>query len=341
MQKVRVGIVGATGYTGLELLRILKNHPYVEIVYLASRSSAGKPINQVYPFTMQEFLLEEIDIGKIKKDCDILFTALPSGASYELVRELEDIKIIDLGADLRFDDPSIYEKWYSKRLTDYDKKKRTYGLVELYRDEIKKVNLVGNPGCYPTCVLLSLAPILKQNLLREKEIFVDAKSGVSGAGRKEEVEYSFCEIDESLKAYNPVTHRHVPEVEEQVRKLSGEEVKIIFVPHLVPMIRGILATIYLKTDLTVQDAYKLYSEFYKKERFIHILKPGVYPSTKWSYGTNHVFISFAKDDRTNTLILIGVLDNLVKGASGQAVQNMNLLFSLPEDSALEHNPIYP
>ncbi len=341
MKKIRVGIIGATGYTGLELVRILKNHPHVNITYLASKSFAGEPMNQHFPFITGKFMLEEIDLEKIKSNCDVLFTALPSGASYELIKELEGIKVIDLGADLRFDDPSVYEKWYSKKPLDYDEKKRAYGLAELYRDQIRQVDFVGNPGCYPTCVLLSLAPILRQNLLSGKEIVVDAKSGVSGAGRKQEVEYSFCEVDENLRAYNPIVHRHVPEIEEQVKKLSGEEISITFVPHLVPMIRGILTTIYLKTDLTAEDAKKLYCEFYKNERFIHILKPGVYPSTKWSYGTNHVFISFVKDDRTNTLVLMGVLDNLVKGASGQAVQNMNILLSLPEDTALEINPVYP
>ena len=341
MRRVRAGIIGATGYTGLELVRILKGHPHVDITYLASKNFAGKSMDQVYPFTMEEILLEEINADKIKSNCDVLFTALPSGASYELTKEIGAVKVIDLGADLRFDDPSVYEKWYSKKLAGYEKNKRAYGLVELCRNEIKQVSFVGNPGCYPTCVLLSLAPILKEGLLCESEIFVDAKSGVSGAGRKEEVEYSFCEIDESLKAYNPVTHRHVPEMEEQMKRLSNKDVTVIFVPHLVPMIRGILSTVYVKSNLSTEEAYALYCEFYKEEKFIHVLKPGIYPSTKWSYGSNHFFVSFAKDERTNTLILIGVLDNLVKGASGQAVQNMNLLFSLPEDSGLEFNPIYP
>ncbi|MEJ5229729.1 MAG: N-acetyl-gamma-glutamyl-phosphate reductase [Pseudothermotoga sp.] len=339
--KLRVGIIGATGYTGLELLRILKNHPYVQITYLGSRSNSGKSVEEVFPFTLNENSLEEIDSSEIKQRCDILFTALPSGASYEFVKKLENLKVIDLGADFRFEDPVVYEKWYSKKLADYDSKRRVYGLVELYRECIKQADIVGNPGCYPTCVLLSLAPILKEDLVLGNEIYVDAKSGVSGAGRKEEYEYSFCEIDEGTKAYNPANHRHVPEMEEQIKKICGKQYTITFVPHLVPMIRGILSTVYVKTDLTAEEAYELYLEFYKNEKFIHVLKPGVYPSTKWSYGSNHFFVSFARDDRTNTLILIGVLDNLVKGASGQAVQNMNLLFSLPEDSGLDHNPIYP
>ncbi|MGJ8455097.1 N-acetyl-gamma-glutamyl-phosphate reductase [Pseudothermotoga sp. U03pept] len=339
--KLRVGIIGATGYTGFELLRILKNHPYTQIAYLGSRSYSGKLTEELFPFTIDENLLEEIDANKVRERCDILFTALPSGTSYEFVKELGNLKVIDLGADFRFEDAAVYEKWYSKKLVDYDPGKRAYGLVEIFRDRIKQVNVVGNPGCYPTCVLLSLAPILKEGLVLKDEIYVDAKSGVSGAGRKEESEYSFCEIDEGTKAYNPANHRHVPEMEEQIKKICGKRYHITFVPHLVPMVRGILSTVYLKTDLTSKEAYELYLEFYKNEKFIHVLKPGVYPSTKWSYASNHFFISFAKDDRTNTLILIGVLDNLVKGASGQAVQNMNLLFSLPEDSGIDYNPIYP
>lgn len=339
--KIRAGVIGATGYTGMELLRILKNHPYVEITYLGSKNFSGKLMKELYPFTLNEILLEDIDANKLRKKCDVIFTALPSGTSYELVKELDGLKAIDLGADLRFDDPSIYERWYSKKLADYDKNRRAYGLVELYRDEIRQVDFVGNPGCYPTCVLLSVAPILKEGVLCEREIFVDAKSGVSGAGRKEEVEYSFCEIDENLKAYNPINHRHVPEMEEQMKKISNKDITVTFVPHLIPMIRGILSTVYVKTDLNIEQVYKLYCEFYAEEKFIHVLKPGVYPSTKWSYGSNHFFVSFTKNERTNTLVLIGVLDNLVKGASGQAVQNMNLLFSLPEDCGLYYNPIYP
>ncbi|MGB9821068.1 MAG: N-acetyl-gamma-glutamyl-phosphate reductase [Pseudothermotoga sp.] len=341
MTRIRAGIVGATGYTGMELLRILKNHPNVQITYVSSKSFSGKSINEVHPFTLQDKVLEDVNAKKIAVDCDVLFTALPSGASYELVKELSSMKVVDLGADLRFDDVSIYERWYVKKLAGYDRTKRAYGLPELYRNEIRQVNLVGNPGCYPTCVLLSVAPLLKEGLLSDKNIFVDAKSGVSGAGKKEELEYSFCEINENLKAYNPVIHRHVPEMEEQMKKLFGDEVTVTFVPHLVPMTRGILSTIYLKSDLNVDEVYKLYCDFYEAERFIHVLKPGIYPSTKWSYGSNHMYISFAKDERNNTLIIIGVLDNLVKGASGQAVQNMNLLFSIPENTGLESNPFYP
>ncbi|ACR78822.1 MULTISPECIES: N-acetyl-gamma-glutamyl-phosphate reductase [Kosmotoga] len=338
---IRVGIIGATGYTGLELVRILTNHPDVKITFLSSRSFAGKKLNDVYPFSLKNETLEEIDPEKISKNCDVVFTALPAGVSYEIARKLKDVRIIDLGADFRFDDPAVYEEWYSKKLPDYDPTERVYGLTELYREKIKNARFVGNPGCYPTSVLLATAPLLKNGSLDEETIIVDSKSGVSGAGKKESIDYSFSELSGSLKAYNVSKHRHVPEMEQEMSKLCGKRLKLVFTPHLVPMVRGILSTIYVKTDLSLDEVYELYREYYGKEKFIHVLQPGVYPSTKWTYGSNHAFISMAKDDRTDTLILISVIDNLVKGASGQAVQNMNVMFSLAEDAGLSFNPIYP
>jgi len=338
---IRVGIIGATGYTGLELVRILSNHPNVKMTFLSSKSFAGKRMSDVYPFSFRDKILEELNFEEISKNCDVVFTALPAGVSYEIAKELKDVRIIDLGADFRFDDPTIYEEWYSKKLSGYDPTERVYGLPELYREKIKDAKIIGNPGCYPTSVLLATIPLLKNGLLNEETIIVDSKSGVSGAGRKESIDYSFSELSGNLKAYNVAKHRHVPELEQEMFKLHGKKLRVVFVPHLVPMVRGIFSTVYVKTDSSLDEIYKLYREFYRKEKFIHVLQPGVYPSTKWTYGSNHAFISMAKDDRTNTLILMSVIDNLIKGASGQAVQNMNIMFSIAEDIGLSFNPIYP
>lgn len=339
--KIKVGIVGVTGYTGLELLRILNNHPQVELVHLSSKSFAGKKLNEVYPFELQETVLEDLHLESLDNTCDVLFTALPAGVSYELVKSLKKTKVIDLGADFRFEDPSLYEKHYGKKLFDYDLHERTYGLTELNREKIRNAKFVGNPGCYPTAVLLAMAPLAKNDLLQNDVIFVDAKSGVSGAGRRQEEQYSFCELNENLKPYNLVDHRHVPEIEEKFETFFGKKIKVVFAPHLVPMNRGILCTIYVKTSMKIEEIRKLYCEFYEDEFFVHVLPIGVYPATKWCLGTNHVFISLAKDERTDTLIVISALDNLVKGASGQAVQNMNLMFSIPEHTALDLKAVYP
>lgn len=338
---IRAGIIGVTGYTGLELLRILKIHPEVELTMLISGKSAGRFMNEILPYSLDDRKIEEFEPQEIEDNCDVVFTALPSGISYELAKKLRNVRIIDLSADFRFDDPETYKKWYSKGLDEYSTFERVYGLSEIYRAKIKTSKIIGNPGCYPTSVLLALAPLLKSNLLIDDVIFVDSKSGVSGAGKKETLEYSFAEIDQGLKPYSAVSHRHVPEMEQEIQKLSGRNLKVVFTPHLIPMIRGILSTIYIKTDLSLNEAYKLYRDFYNNEKFVHILEPGIYPSTKWTYGSNHVFISLAKDERSNILVLMSVLDNLVKGAAGQAVQNMNIMFSITEWMGLDFNPIYP
>ena len=338
--KIKVGIVGATGYTGLELLRILNNHPHVEVTYLSSKSFTGKNLNEVYPFELDEKVLEDVEIQKLE-NCDVLFTALPAGVSYELVKDLKNTKVIDLGADFRFDDPSLYEKHYGKKLSGYEACERTYGLTELNRDKIKNARFVGNPGCYPTAVLLALAPLAKSGAIGTSEIFVDAKSGVSGAGRKQDESYSFCELSENLKPYSPVNHRHVPEIEEKLETLFKKKINVVFAPHLVPMNRGILCTIYLKTSLSIEEIHRMYREFYQDEFFVHVLPIGTYPATKWCLGTNHVFISLTKDERTDTLIVMSALDNLMKGASGQAVQNMNVMFCFEEQTALKFKAVYP
>ncbi|PLV60391.1 N-acetyl-gamma-glutamyl-phosphate reductase [Thermotoga sp. KOL6] len=338
---IKVGIIGATGYTGLELLRILKNHPDVRITYLSSKTYAGKKMSEVYPSTLEDTVLEEFNPEKISKLCDVVFTALPAGVTYGLVQKMENVKIIDLGADFRFDDPNTYKEWYGSELEKYDEINRVYGLPELYRESIKKAGIVGNPGCYPTSVILALTPALKYGLVDSDTIVVDAKSGVSGAGRKEKMDYLFSEINENLRPYNVAKHRHVPEMEQELKKISDRDVRVIFTPHLVPMTRGILSTIYVKTNVSLEEIHRAYLSFYKKEPFVHVLPPGVYPSTKWCYGSNHVFIGMQIERRTNMLILMSAIDNLVKGASGQAVQNMNIMFGLDESKGLEFTPVYP
>ncbi|AEH51594.1 N-acetyl-gamma-glutamyl-phosphate reductase [Pseudothermotoga thermarum] len=339
---IKVSIVGVTGYTGLELLRILKRHPYVNLEVISSKSHAGKSLSYHFPFSFEEKMIEDLERSiELAQESDVVFLAVPTGVSYEIANKLSKPKIIDLGADFRFNDPKVYEQWYGKKLENYEKFDRVYGLTEIYREQIRNARIVANPGCYPTSVILALAPLLKEKLLLDQTITVDSKSGVSGAGRKDSAEYSFCELNEGMKPYSVVNHRHVPEMEQELSKLFGEKVQLVFTPQLAPMTRGILSTIYVKTKASLLDVYHLYKKFYEKEKFVHVLEPNVFPSTKWTVGSNHVFISMTKDERTDTLVLISVLDNLVKGASGQAVQNMNVMFSLEEDLGLVENPIFP
>ncbi len=339
---IKVSIIGVTGYTGLELLRILRKHPYVVLDHLSSKSHTGKNLSLYFPFSFEEKVVEDLETSiELAQNSDVVFLAVPAGSSYEIAKRLSKPRIIDLGADFRFDDPTVYEKWYEKKLESYEKFERVYGLTEIYRSKIKTSKVVANPGCYPTSVILTLAPILKEKLVDEPIVIVDSKSGVSGAGRKESAEYSFCEINDGMKPYSVAKHRHVPEMEQELAKLFGASLQIVFTAQLAPITRGILSTVYVRTKASLSDVYELYRKFYDKERFIHVLEPNIFPSTKWTYGSNHSFISMSKDERTNTLVLINVLDNLVKGASGQAVQNMNVMFSLEEQAGLDENPIFP
>lgn len=340
---VRVGVLGATGYTGLELVRLLKRHPYVELTYLSSQSFADKTFSDVYPHANFDRRLNRIDLNEIVDKCDLVFTALPAGTSYEIAVYLAEkgLKVIDLGADFRFDDPEIYETWYGQRI-DYKGFHRVYGLTELYRDEIRKADIVGNPGCYPTSVIIAAAPILKTGLWRDSTLIVDSKSGVSGAGRSSKLDHSFSEVNEAVKPYKVADHRHVPEMEQELSKLLGRPTNVVFTPQLVPITRGILSCIYLSgIEASLDDLLTLYGDFYKYEEFVHILPKGVYPSTKWVMGSNYAFISIAKDERTKTTVVLSVIDNLVKGASGQAVQNMNVLLGFDEKTGLDIEPLFP
>ncbi|MGI6477523.1 MAG: N-acetyl-gamma-glutamyl-phosphate reductase [Defluviitoga tunisiensis] len=346
---MNVGILGATGYTGLELIRLLSKHPYVNIVYLTSRSFDENTISDVYP-SLENFCkipLEKLNLEKAVGLCDLIFNTLPSEYAFKLAKMItgSQKKIIDLGSSFRFDDYEIYKQWYfpKEEVTLYEKFNRIYGLPEIYRDKIQYAQIVGNPGCYPTSVLLGLMPVMKNKLIKDNTIIIDSKSGVSGSGHEPKYGNLFSECNENLKPYNVAKHRHVPEMEQELSKMQEGSVNIVFTPHLVPMTRGILSTIYCKCDIniTIEELYILYKNYYKEEQFIRILKPGLYPSTKDVYGSNFCEIGFEFDKKTNTLIIMSAIDNLVKGASGQAVQNMNILLGIPENTALDIVPVYP
>ncbi len=342
---MKVGILGATGYTGQELLRILNMHPEAQIVYLESSSSAGKSIADIYPHLEgnTELVLEQ---EKVPEGVEILFVALPHGIAAERAAGLlkRNIKIIDLGADFRLKDQSVYEQWYKLRHASPGLLQNTvYGLPELYREDIRGKQLVANPGCYPTASLLALVPLLRDKLLEADTIIIDAKSGASGAGRGINQTLHYCEVNENFKAYGVAEHRHTPEIEQQLSDAAKTPVTISFTPHLVPMTRGILATIYARVREGVDEG-QLRSSWlraYEREPFVHVLKEGVWPQTKFAYGSNQAFLQLKVDPRTQRVIIVSALDNLVKGASGQAVQNMNILFGLPETTGLKMTGIWP
>lgn len=345
---IKAGIVGATGYAGQELLRLLVQHPECSVEYITSRSYVNEEFDKVYGNFVKIYSEACIDeeMNKLAEKVDVLFIALPHGiASNKITEELlTKTKVIDLGADYRLNDLKIYEEWYnvphgSPHLLD----KSVYGLCEWKRDEIKKSNLIGNPGCYTTCSILSLSPLLKEGIVDTNSIIIDAKSGVSGAGRGLNLGTHFTECNESLKAYKIASHRHTPEIEQQLMEVSGQDVTLTFTPHLVPMNRGILMTAYatLKGNFSYSDIKAIYEKYYKDEAFIRLLPDGVYPETKWIKGSNYCDINFVIDERTNRIVVLGAIDNLIKGAAGQAVQNMNILFGLEENVGLNLIPIFP
>lgn len=345
---IKVGIIGATGYTGVELIRLLSRHPEVSLAGLTSQTYAGKGFPDVFPSLegYTDLLLEPQEAGDLAERCDVVFTALPHGVSMEVVETVKDKgkKVIDLGADYRFDDVETYERWYKlEHKTPVLAQEAVYGLPEIHREEIRKADVIGNPGCYPTSIILGLAPLLKHKLVDPKTIIADSKSGVSGGGRGLNLAFHYAECNENFKAYNIGIHRHTPEIEQELGKLAGEKVTVSFTPHLVPMTRGILSTIYASLDKqqSVEELLSLYREFYAKEYFVRIHPPGQYPQTKWVYGSNFCDIGLAVDPRTNRVIVVSAIDNLVKGASGQAVQNMNILFDIPEKTGLDFAPVFP
>ncbi len=345
---IKVGIIGSTGYAGQELVRILLGHKETEIKWYGSRTYAGEPYADVFQnmFTLVPDICEGEDLEKLCEEVDVVFTATPQGLCSTLVNEdvLSKVKIIDLSADFRIKDVKTYEKWYGikHRSPEYIKE-AVYGLCEVNREKIKKARLVANPGCYPTCSFLSVYPLAKAGWIDMKSVIIDAKSGTSGAGRGAKVANLYCEVNESIKAYGVTTHRHTPEIEEQLFYASGQQALINFTPHLAPMNRGILVTAYanLVKDVTEEEIRTLYEETYKEEQFVRVLPAGVCPETRWVEGSNYVDVNIKKDERTGRILMLGAMDNLVKGAAGQAVQNMNLMFGLPENTGLLMPPVFP
>ena len=345
---IRVGIIGATGYAGGELVRILLNHKDAKIVWYGSRSYIDKKYYQVYQnmFQLVEDICKDDNLEELAKQVDVIFTATPQGFLGSVLTEeiLSKTKIVDLSADFRIKDVKKYEKWYGiEHKAPQFIDEAVYGLCEINREDIKKARLIANPGCYPTCSPLSIYPLLKEGLIDPNTIIIDAKSGTSGAGRGAKVPNLYCEVNESIKAYGVATHRHTPEIEEQLSYAAGEPVLINFTPHLVPMQRGILVTAYasLKKDVTYEEVKAIYDKYYADEKFVRVLEKDQCPETKWVEGSNYVDIGFKIDERTGRIIMMGAIDNLVKGAAGQAVQNMNLLFGLPESEGLELVPMFP
>ncbi|NLI92591.1 MAG: N-acetyl-gamma-glutamyl-phosphate reductase [Peptococcaceae bacterium] len=340
---MKVGILGATGYTGQELLRILNQHPEAQVVYLGSSSSAGKSYEEIYPhWNGSNYALSEEEVPEV----DVLFAAMPHGITAQRAEGLlqRGIKLIDLGADFRLVNYQEYESWYkTQHASPHLLQHAVYGLPELYRDEIQGKGLIANPGCYPTASLLALVPLLQKQLIKNDPIIIDAKSGVSGAGRGIAQPLHFAEVNENFKAYGVGEHRHTPEIEQQLSKAANEKVLISFTPHLVPMNRGILATIYVQPYEGVgeEDLRNTLAEAYEQEEFVHLLPKGTWPQTKYAYGSNHAFLQLKFDQRTGRAILVSAIDNLIKGASGQAVQNMNILFGLPETMGLGTKGLWP
>lgn len=343
---IKVGIIGATGYAGNELVRILVNHPEAEIKWLGSKSYDGEKYSDIYRNTFE--IIDNICTSKtleeISEDTDVIFTATPQGYLAGLLTDkvLENTKIIDLSADFRLKDVDIYEEWYKINHKRPDLiNEAVYGLCEINRNKITpETRIIANPGCYTTTSILTLYPMVKEGIIDPDSIIIDAKSGTTGAGRKAVTSNLFCEVNESIKAYGVGTHRHTPEIEEQLGYACGKDIKLIFTPHLVPMNRGIIATCYanLIKDISEDEIRNIYNKYYKNEKFIRILDEGVVPETRFIKGSNYVDINFFKERRTNRLIMIGTLDNIVKGAAGQAVQNMNILFGLKEDTGLNFVP---
>jgi N-acetyl-gamma-glutamyl-phosphate reductase len=344
---LKVGIYGGSGYTGLELMRILLRHPDVEVVALTSRKFKGISVSDIFPVFESLTDLKYMDASpqEVAKMSDLVFLALPHGeamAAAPLFLE-KGKKVIDLSADFRLHDLSVFEAWYHKHSAPGLLPEAVFGLPELYRKKIRSARLVANPGCYPTGAILGLAPVLREKVIDPDSIIVDSKSGVSGAGREPQLGSLFCEVEEGFKAYKVGEHRHAPEIEQELSRLAGREVKISFTPHLLPINRGILSTIYatLKKDVTTASLLDLYRGFYRGEKFVRVYREGAFPNVSSVRGSNFCDIGMSVDQRTNRVIIITAIDNLVKGASGQAVQNMNIMCNLDEARGLDIIALYP
>lgn len=345
---MKIGIIGATGYAGGELVRLLMGHPKAEIVWYGSRSYIDKKYYEVFQnmFQIVDEKCMDDNMEDLVKQVDVVFTATPQGFCASVLTEeiLSKVKIIDLSADFRIKDVKTYEEWYKiEHKSPQFLEEAVYGLCEVNREAVKKARLVANPGCYPTCSTLSIYPLVKEGLIDPNTIIIDAKSGTSGAGRGAKVDHLYCEVNENMKAYGVSTHRHTPEIEEQLGYAAGQKVTLNFTPHLAPMNRGILVTAYasLTKDVTYEEVKAVYDKYYAKEKFVRVLDQDVCPQTKWVEGSNFVDVNFKIDSRTGRIIMMGAMDNLVKGAAGQAVQNMNLMFGLDETLGLCQAPMFP
>lgn len=354
---IKAGIIGATGYAGGELVRLLLGHKEAEIVWYGSRSYVNQKYADVYRNMFRIVDAECLDdnMEELAAQADVIFTATPQGFCASLMNDgiLSKTKIVDLSADFRIKDVSVYEKWYGiEHKSPQYLEEAVYGLCEINREDVKGARLVANPGCYTTCSILTAYPLVREGLIDADTLIIDAKSGTSGAGRGAKVPNLFCEVNENIKAYGVASHRHTPEIEEQLGYAAGRKLVLNFTPHLVPMNRGILVTEYASLNRvkradgsmglpSYEEIRAVYDRFYEKERFVRVLDKGVCPETKWVEGSNYVDINFVIDERTGRIIMMGALDNLVKGAAGQAVQNMNLMFGLKESEGLELVPMFP
>lgn len=348
-EKISVGIVGASGYGGVQLVRLLADHPRVELVYLGGDSSAGKQFGALYPHLSHRFNLEiePIDLHRIGVKCEIVFLSLPNGLAHQMAPTLleKGCKVLDLSADYRLTDLEVYKSWYGGERTDNEvASKAVYGLPELYRDRIATASLIGCPGCYPTASLLALAPLLKQGLIVPETAIIDAKSGTSGGGRQAKTHLLLAEADNSFAAYGVTRHRHTPEIEQICSDLAGHDVMVQFTPHLIPMVRGILATVYATLSdpgLEREDLITIYNAFYRSSPWVKVLSSGVYPQTKWASGTNLCYIGVEVDPRTDRAIVLSAIDNLIKGQAGQAIQCLNLMMGWEETLGLPQLSFYP
>lgn len=346
MQQYNVAILGASGYTGGELIRILVNHPNVKISYVTAEKHAGKNISEVFPHLkgIFELRLDKLDPEKLPADIDIVFAALPHGASAKVLSVIaqRNIKIIDLGADFRLNETN-YTNWYGEHPCAELLDGAVYGISELYRDKISESSLVANPGCYPTSSILPLAPLIKEGIVKQDSIIIDSKSGVSGAGRSPSLDLHFCEVSEGFKAYKVANHRHSPEIEQHLSDYSNKDVDLIFTPHLIPIDRGILSTIYVKTpvEYSTSEIIKALNDFYAGRPFVRVLEEGQFPNISYVRGSNYCDIGVKSVPEKKSAVIVSVIDNLVKGAAGQAVQNMNIMTDLPETTGLHLTPAYP
>ncbi|RUR76764.1 N-acetyl-gamma-glutamyl-phosphate reductase [Chlorogloeopsis fritschii PCC 9212] len=348
-RRVPVGIVGASGYGGVQLVRLLMDHPEVELVYLGGDSSAGKPFAYIYPHLAHTVNLsvEAVDPELIAHRCEIVFLSVPNGLACQIAPKLleKGCKVLDLSADYRFSNLATYTAWYGKERQDSAiAATAVYGLPEMFRDRIAEAELIGCPGCYPTASLLALSPLLKQGLIIPETAIIDAKSGTSGGGREAKINMLLAEADNSLAAYGVVRHRHTPEIEQICSELAGHEVTVQFTPHLIPMVRGILATVYATLrdpGLVRDDLITIYRAFYRNSPWVRICEPGIYPQTKWACGSNLCYIGIEVDPRTGRIIVMSAIDNLIKGQAGQAIQCMNIMMGWDETVGLPKLGFYP